>query len=802
MIVYSATKQQFVDDVRANAIADIIEGEVARKLNRNSPRNEFISWQNSLQYMFNVLHDDDIPASAGVSIEYNIPLTNRRVDFILTGKDANRQDTAVIVELKQWQEAQITSKDAIVKTRFQHGEQETNHPSYQAWSYAALIHDYNQTVRDEAISLQPCAYLHNMKSADAINDDFYAEHIKKAPVFISPDALKLAEFLKQSVKYGDSDNIMYRIEHGKIKPSKNLADALVSMLDGNPEFLMIDEQKLVYETALDLAHKAQLGHKQTLIVKGGPGTGKSVVAINLLAELTKRELLTQYVSKNAAPREVFKKILTGSRKKTHIDNMFKGSGSYIDTPENTFGALLVDEAHRLNEKSGLYSNLGENQIKELISASHFNVFFIDEAQRVTLKDIGSVETINYWADKLQSTVTELDLSSQFRCNGSDGYLAWIDNTLQIRETVNTNLEDIDYDVKVFDDPNELRKAIIEKNRVNNKARMVAGYCWEWASKKDKTAMDIIIPEFNFEAQWNLTDDGSLWLIAEKSVDQIGCIHTCQGLELDYIGVIIGNDFVIRDGEVVIQPLEHPGRDKALSGIRGRLKKEPKAALAAATEVIKNTYRTLMTRGQKGCFIYCTDQETREHFQKITSRQLELDETSAAEENTAYKGLDLPVVSFEQAKPYQGYVPIFDLEVAAGGFSDQQGLGSDGEAAEHDWVQLPEHINTTQGMFVTRVVGESMNKRIINGSWCLFKANPGGNRNGKIVLVQHRDIEDPDHGGTYTVKTYHSEKIEEDGVLVNQRIVLKPETNAYGYSPIVVDNDGRELVVLGELLQAI
>lgn len=150
MIVYSATKQQFVNDVRSNAIADIIENEVSRKLNRNSPKNEFISWKNSVQYMFNVLHDDDIPASAGVSIEYNIPLTNRRVDFILTGKDANRRDTAVIVELKQWQEVEVTRKDAIVKTRFQHGEKETNHPSYQAWSYAALIEDYNETVRNES----------------------------------------------------------------------------------------------------------------------------------------------------------------------------------------------------------------------------------------------------------------------------------------------------------------------------------------------------------------------------------------------------------------------------------------------------------------------------------------------------------------------------------------------------------------------------------------------------------------------------------------------------------------------------
>lgn len=555
--------------------------------------------------------------------------------------------------------------------------------------------------RNESIALLPCAYLHNMKARDAINDDFYAEHIKKAPVFISPYVLK---------------HTMYRIEHGKIKPSKNLADALASMLDGNPEFLMIDEQKLVYETALDLAH-------------------------------------------------------------------------------------------RLNEKSGLYGNLGENQIKELINASRFNVFFIDEAQRVTLKDIGSIQTIHQWADKCQSTVTQLDLVSQFRCNGSDGYLAWIDNSLQIRPTAHlglkSTLEDIDYDVKVFDDPNELRKAIIDKNRVNNKARMVAGYCWEWASKKDKDAMDIIIPEFNFEAQWNLTDDGSLWLIAENSVKQVGCIHTCQGLELDYIGVIIGNDFIVRDGKVVIQPLEHPSRDKALSGIRGRLKKEPEAALIAATEVIKNTYRTLMTRGQKGCFIFCTDQETREYFQQIAGRQLEQEDTAEFETINAYsrsyRGLDLPVVSFEQAKPYQGYVPIFDLEVAAGGFSDQQGLENAGNPEDSEWVQLPGHINTTQGMFVTRVVGESMNKRIINGSWCLFKANPGGSRNGKVVLVQHRDIEDPDHGGTYTVKTYHSEKIEEDGVLVNQRIILKPETNAYGYSPIVIEDDGEELVVVGELL---
>ncbi len=795
MIVYSASKQSFVDDVRSNLIADKVEAEVLLKMKRKSSRSEVMSWANSLLYMCNILSDDrnSVPASAGVAIEFNIPLTNRRVDFIITGKNVDRNDTAIIVELKQWQEAERTNKDAIVKTRFQHGVKETIHPSYQAWSYAALIEDYNETVREETINLQPCAYLHNMRSNEVVNDDFYKEHTDKAPVFISQDVLKLGNFLSNSIKYGDSDDIMYRIEHGKIKPSKHLADSLNSMLDGNAEFIMLDEQKLVFETALDLAHRADNGAKKTLIVKGGPGTGKSVVAINLLVELTNRGILAQYVSKNSAPREVFKKILTGSRKKTHIDNMFKGSGSYIKTPADTFGSLIVDEAHRLNEKSGFYSNDGENQVKEIVAASKFSIFFIDEAQRVTLQDIGSIGEIRKWADEFDSEVTEIELVSQFRCNGSDGYLAWIDNALQIRETVNNSLDDFDYNFKVFDDANALRSEIVRKNRLNNKSRLVAGYCWDWKSKNDKKAMDIHIHNSKFEAQWNFNDDGMLWIISEKSVDQVGCIHTCQGLELDYVGVIIGDDFLIREGEVVVNPLVHPSRDKALRGIRGWLKSDKDSALEAAAKVIKNTYRTLMTRGQKGCYIYCTDKETREYFHEISQQSVE---DTPPIDSSPYRGLELPVVSFEEAVPYTRFVPVFDLEVAAGSFSGQQNID------ECDWVELPEHINTVDGMFVARVVGESMNRRIINGSWCLFKANPGGSRNGKIVLVQHRSIDDSDHGGAYTIKVYHSEKVCEDGAYINQRVTLKPDTNAYGYSPIVIDDPDEDFNVVGEYLMVL
>ncbi len=793
MIVYSGTKREFLADVRSNVIADKVETEVFRKLNRNSPRNEKISWENSLQYMSQVLWDEDIPASAGVAIEYNLPMTNRRVDFILTGKDKDRRDTAVLIELKQWQNVEKTNKDAIVKTRFQHGMKETNHPSYQAWSYGALIQDYNETVRKESILLQPCAYLHNMDFGHVINDPFYEAHTNKAPVFIKQDAIRLASFLKKYVRYGDSDNILYRIEHGVIKPSKNLADALASMLKGNPEFLMIDDQKLVYETALDLAHKAKSGKKQTLIVNGGPGTGKSVVAINLLVEMTNREMLVQYVSKNAAPREVFKKKLTGTKKKTHIDQLFKGSGSYTEVEKDQFHALIVDEAHRLNLKSGLYGNLGENQIKEIISGSRLSIFFIDEYQRVTLQDIGTNDSIRSWADMLSSNVTELNLSSQFRCNGSDGYLSWVDNVLQVRQTANTTLVDIDYEVRVFDDPNAMRTAILEKNRLSNKARMVAGYCWDWKSKKDKSAMDIVIPEFNFEAQWNLTDDGSLWLIAEKSVDQVGCIHTCQGLELDYVGVILGDDFVIRDGIVVTDARNRSSNDRSIRGFKTMLKKDKELAKSLTDEIIKNTYRTLMTRGQKGCFIYSTDKETLDYLKAsaICSTEREINNMASP-----FDGLALNIVAFDEANPYVTHVPVFDIQAAAGGFSDAQ------IADSSDWVELPDYIRASEGMFIAQVIGESMNRRIPSGSWCLFKSNPGGSRNGKVVLVQHRSIEDPDHGGSFTIKVYQSLKSFDNDEQVNIKVILKPDTSSFGYSNIELADDSEELMVIGEFLSIV
>lgn len=622
MIVYDGIKSEFLNSVTNGTIAEEVRQRIFEKMGRTTPKSEFDSWKNSLTRMYLVLSDTSIPDHAGIAIEYNVPQTSKRVDFIVSGYDADNQSNAVIIELKQWDELKkVDGKDALVETYTGGGLREVVHPCYQVWSYATLIRDYNKTVQDQNIVLSPCAYLHNyaLKENDPILDEQYKEYIEEAPVFCERDALKLREFIHRFIQKGDDKKILYEIDHGKIRPSKSLQNAISNMLKGNREFIMIDDQKVVYENILQLACKSKADmKKRTIIVEGGPGTGKSVVAINLLAELTKRGQFAQYASKNSAPRQVYSQKLKGNFKKNRIDIMFRSTGSYTEIENNYVDTILVDEAHRMNEKSGMFQNMGENQIKEVIHSSKCSVFFIDESQRVTMSDIGSVDEIKKWAKVESSEITQLKLLSQFRCNGSDGYLAWVDNTLEIQPTANYNLEDIDYDIRVLDSPLEVRELIIEKNKINHRSRMLAGYCWDWIrdGKNNSKVHDIKIGDF--EMSWNLGN--SIFALDEKSIDEIGCIHTSQGLEFDYVGLIIGDDMRYENHHIVTDVSKRAKTDQSIKGIKKLDKQDHCKAEEKADEIIKNTYRTLMTRGMKGCYIYCTDQNLRNYLKQKIQRQ--------------------------------------------------------------------------------------------------------------------------------------------------------------------------------------
>lgn len=605
-IIYSKTKKEFIGDVFSNSI----EESFVRESGPIFAPNQMMAIRNSMNYMDRVIRDSEIPDNAGIAIEYKIPSSSRRIDFIITGKDINRNPVAVLIELKQWEKAELTEMDGVVKTFVGGSVREVEHPSYQVWSYATFIKDFNSSIEEKKISLEPCAYLHNYERDNVVDNDFYKFYTEKAPVFYKTDAKKLQNFIKDFVKYGDEKETLYFIENGRIKPSKALADCLASMLKNNKkEFTLIDDQKLVYEKALELARKSTEFNKNVFIVEGGPGTGKSVVAINLLSELTSKGDNVRYVTKNSAPRKVFEAKLSGVFTLTRIRNLFSGSGNFYDKERNSFNTLIVDESHRLNLKSGMFKK-GENQIKEIINASNFSIFFIDENQRIDTSDIGRKEHIKEIANELGANIHEAELPSQFRCNGSDGYLSWIDQVLQIKGTANDTLEDIDYDLRVIDNPSLLHDEIIKLNK-NNKSRIVAGYCWNWVSSKNPHLFDINIG--NYSAKWNLKEHEQSWIIHPKSVTEVGCIHTCQGLELDYVGVIIGPDLIVRSGKILTDGTKRASTDRSLWGITQDIRDGKPGALSTADTIIKNTYRTLMTRGMKGCYIYCTDPETQEYF---------------------------------------------------------------------------------------------------------------------------------------------------------------------------------------------
>ncbi|TFZ00671.1 DUF2075 domain-containing protein [Ramlibacter henchirensis] len=629
MIVYQSDKREFLHDNDHRDIQDVIHDRFQAATGRRVGGSELSSWRDSLNALAKVLRDRDIPDDLGVAVEFVLPQSTKRIDVILAGHHEDGTKRIVVVELKGWTDAKATKSDGIVTTRLGGAERFTVHPSYQAWSYVAFLEGFNEAVYEGGIRLQPCAYLHNFDTPGVLDSDHYKPYVSKAPLFLKGEADRetLRAFIKEHVRHGRGKSILYEVEKGRIRPSKALADSVVNLLKGNSEFTLLDDQKEIYEAALAACRQASTSSRRVVIVEGGPGTGKSVVAVNLLAAL-RHGLNVKYVSKNAAPREVYSHQLAQGPGNAHLANLFTGSGSFMNCQPAAFDALIVDEAHRLTEKSGFYQNEGDHQIREIIRAANCAIFFIDDRQRVTLKDVGSVELIRQLAEEQGASVEQYKLRSQFRCAGSDGYLAWLDNTLGIEETANDSLDGVRYDFQVFDDPADMHAAIEAKN-ANNKSRVVAGYCWKWASRNDPAADDIVIG--SYRRQWNLLDQGSLWLVSPDSSAQVGCIHTCQGLELDYVGVIIGPDLVAGPtGTLRSVPRARDRHDKTMKGYVTMSRDDPEGAYRAADRIIRNTYRTLMTRGMKGCYVYATDSALREH---LRSRMRDAVVVAAGEEQS-------------------------------------------------------------------------------------------------------------------------------------------------------------------------
>ena len=599
MIVYSANKGQFVQDVRTGVIAPKILNLVReRGLNAGQDR-EFESWHNSMKFMRDIVDDRDIDDEVQIAIEYNIPQTSKRVDFIIIGSNEMGKDNIVIVELKQWTKAEVVDDDMhfSVRTYVANDNRIVCHPSYQAYSYSRFISNYSQVVHNKNIHLAPCAYLHNYLSRykPALAADIYKEWYTMAPFFVMDEVQPFIDFVKKYVtKKSSNGDLLYLIDHGRIKPTKSLQDAMATMVRNEPMFDLLDEQAVCFDMCVRTMLQCQKDRKKrTIIIQGGPGTGKSVLAVNLLMHFLLCNCNAAYVTKNSTPRQAFLSILSHNKAEGIADicQLFRSPFGLSKVPANGYDCLIVDEAHRLVKK--MYGDwTGENQVKECIDAALLTIFMLDEDQAVTTKDIGSIQEIAKWCKELGSSIImreETKLVSQFRCNGSDAYIQFIDNILQRgEETVNVPLVELNYDFRVFDDPCQMREALREKN-ADNKARMVAGYCYDWNVKNHRGDIDISLPG-GFQARWNLEND-KIWAINPKSFEEVGCIHTAQGLEFDYVGVLIGKDLKYEDGRVLTDKNAISADDKS-SGIRG-------ASYEVARRLILNTYKTLLHGVKKG-----------------------------------------------------------------------------------------------------------------------------------------------------------------------------------------------------------
>ncbi len=613
MIIFSCLKKEFEFLIKNHTISNKVYDAYKEKLGKKTKLSQIKAWANSLPFMLPILKD--LPDNVGIAIEFNIPLTSKRVDLVVSGYNKEKKPVLILIELKQWQWlVSVRNEDAIVRTKIDGKEKNALHPAYQVLCYAELLKSYNEYVEKEKVMIYPLVYLHNYISKE--NDELflnkYKKYYLKSFIYDKTSALNLKNTIDNLISYGDNLDIIEKIDQSKIKANKKLVNVIDKMIQNNKEYILVDEQKVICEDIIKEAKMAfTFNQKKVIIVKGGPGTGKSVLAIHILGELLKLGLMGAYVSKNMAPRKVYKNSLVCNNE-VSINEIFKSSGYFFLDNENKYDFLLVDEAHRLQEKSGLHNNVGENQIKEIIKAAKLSVFFIDEKQIVTLKDIGTIANIKYFAHEFNIPILEKELNSQFRCSGSDSYLDFIEHFLyNKRGKVKFN-----FDFKVMNSLHDLRNIIKEKNTDNN-ARLVAGFCWTRNAKEsdNQNYMDIKIDDF--EASWNLKH-GEPFATRKNAINEIGCIHNVQGLEFDYIGVIIGPDLKYQDGKVLTDYKKRANTEKSLYGLYVLMKQDKNYYELLADEIIRNTYRVLLTRGIKGCYVYACDKKLQEHLKKIVN----------------------------------------------------------------------------------------------------------------------------------------------------------------------------------------
>lgn len=613
MRLFEGDSERFIEKSRKHLIAGELEYNFFQAYGCEPSQGEQASWDHSLYVLAEIFeklgfHDH------GIILEYQLPWSSKRLDCLISGKDDSNADNAVVIELKQWQNTLPAGGHYELVTMFRDGPKEVLHPSVQVGQYALYLKNVNAAIQN-GIHLTACSFLHNyhLKAGDALSDDKFKVAVKEFPVFTADNSSAFESFLKGHLSMGKGEPIAKRIAESPSHINQKLMERVGSMIKGDPSYILLDDQKVAYDEVLHSINSARLEkRKKCIIVLGGPGTGKSVIAINLLADLSLKGVEAHYATGSKAFTTTLRNIVGRSR-----DFQFKYFNSYVQAPANSVPVIICDEAHRIRKSSAnrWQRSSGKEQIDEIINAGAVTVFFLDPEQNVRPTEIGSRAYIEEHARKLGCDLFITTLETQFRCSGSDAYIKWLDNTLGIRKTDTAiwNASEQEYDFQIMDAPDEMEAALQQKRDEGSTSRVVAGFCWDWTVQPDENGeliKDIVIGDY--KRPWNASDQAkglkkgipssSLWAYDGHGADQVGCIYSVQGFEFDYIGVIVGKDITydLDCSTWTAHPKE--SKDRSVKRADNFL------------ELIKNTYRVLMTRGMKGCYVYFCDPDTRAYFE--------------------------------------------------------------------------------------------------------------------------------------------------------------------------------------------
>jgi hypothetical protein len=785
MRLYIGSSQQFITDAVHNQVADKLRQAFVNYYRYSPSQAEVRAWRESLRSVSQVFKHNGL-LDHGIILEYQIPFTSKRLDCLITGTDERREDNAVIIELKQWETCAHADGVNEVTTFIAGAPREVLHPSAQVGQYATYLQDVHTAFYEppRPVKLSACAYLHNYRFVpdEILLSEKFSSLTTDYPLFSMDDVDALSEFLKTRLLGGRGMDVLRRIEDGRYRPSRKLMDHVANVIKGNPTYVLLDEQLVAYDRVMASARQGiGEGKKTVIIIKGGPGTGKSVIAINLMADLLLEGYNAHYATGSKAFTETLRRVI-GTRGSVQ----FRYFNSYASAAPEAVDVLICDEAHRIRESSQdrftpKSRRSGMAQIQELINASRISVFLIDDDQVVRPGEIGSVRFIKEFARKNNCRLFEHELETQFRCSGSEAFVSWVNNTLGIVRTAHvlwTGEESFDF--RIFDSPESLEKAIREKARLDYSARMTAGFCWEWSKSSASQPLkdDVVIGEY--KRPWNARHEAvnlprgvpkaQFWAHDPNGMDQIGCVYTAQGFEFDYVGVIFGNDitYSFEQGSWI----GHPENSKD-SVVRG--------AKAKFVDLVKNTYRVLLSRGLKGCYVYFLDRDTEKFFRS------RMDVAAAAH----YQARE------DDIEPYINALPFFDIDEL--GKMGQAELRARLEGSgKQGFLKVPGGP-FLRDRFLVRAKDSSMEPLIQNGAICEFRI-PGeeSQKNGVVLAELSTYSKDTPN---LVIRNYQRTLMMRPGeVAESPRILLVPENKEF--PPIELREGVDRLDILGLLNRVI